>query len=61
MPTHNKVNDKLKQAEGKVREEYGKATDDEEQEIKGKLKRAEGETGEAIENAKDEVEEKLNR
>ncbi len=53
-------NDKLDQGIGAVKEGFGKATGDNETELKGKAQRLKGEAGEKLKDLKDGIAEKAN-
>ncbi len=60
MTNQDVVKGKLKQAEGKVEDAYGQATDNPKHEAKGKLKQAEGSVQEGYGKAKEAVKDAVN-
>jgi uncharacterized protein YjbJ (UPF0337 family) len=49
------INDKIDQAKGKVREEYGKATGDKTDENRGKAEQIKAKIGDAADDVKDKA------
>lgn len=59
MVSKDVVKGKVKQAEGKLQDAYGDATDSTEDKIEGKVKQAEGKIQEGFGHAKDDLKKRL--